>query len=172
MKKLNLKKFTVTTLAGLSMIGMMECSTTSTQAQQNNSSIVNTTTIKETNKRVYASHQGNIFTTINHVKRSKHSKYIFEVTNLHGKKYTELFKNNQLNELKITYISAENLQKKDMKTLETVQQFNKKDLSYFVTAYQHSNKVVYNIVLNYNAKKYHGIAHVKRNRETFELIEK
>ena len=172
MKKLNLKKFTITTVAGLSMIGAMECSTTSTQAQQNNSSIVNAMTIKETNKRVYTSHQGNIFTTINHVKRSKHSKYIFEVKNLHGKKYTELFKNKQLNELKITYTSTKNLQKKDMKTLKSEQQFNKKDFSYFVTAYQHSNKVVYNVVLNYNAKKYHGIAHAKRNRETFELIEK
>ena len=82
---MNLKKLVVTTVAGLSMIGAMECSATSTQAQQNNSSIVNAMTIKETNKRVYASHQGNIFTTINHVKRSQHSKYIFEVTNLHGK---------------------------------------------------------------------------------------
>lgn len=172
MKKLNLKKFTVTAVAGLSMIGMMECNTTSTQAQQNNSSIVNTMTIKETNKRVYASHQGNIFTTINHVKRNKHSKYIFEVTNLNGKKYTELFKNNQLNELKITYTSAKNLQKKDMKTLKTVQQYHAKKFDYFVTAYQHNHKVVYNVVLNYNAKKYHGLAHAKRSRETFELIEK
>ena len=172
MKKLNLKKFTVTTIAGLSMIGAMECNAASTQAQQNNSPIVNAMTIKETNKRVYTSHRGNVFTTINHVKRNKYSKYIFEVTHLNGKKYTELFKNNQLNELKITYISAKNLQKKDMKALETVQQYHAKKFNYFVTAYQHSNKVVYNIVLNYNAKKYHGIAHVKRNRETFELIEK
>ena len=172
MKKLNLKKLAVTTVAGLSMIGTMECSTTNTQAQQNNSPIANTMTIKETNKRVYASHQGNIFTTINHVKRSKHSKYIFEVTHLNGKKYTELFKNNQLNELKITYISTKNLQKKDMKALETVQQYHAKKFDYFVTAYQHSNKVVYNVVLNYSAKKYHGLAHAKRNRETFELIEK
>ena len=172
MKKLNLKKFTVTAVAGLSMIGMMGYNATSTQAQQNNSPIVNAMTIKETNKRVYTSHQGNIFTTINHVKRNKHAKYIFEVTNLHGKKYTELFKNNKLNELKITYISTKNLQKKDMKTLETVQQYHAKKIDYFVTAYQHSNKVVYNVVLNYNAKKYHGIAHAKRSRETFELIEK
>lgn len=172
MKKLNLKKFTVTTVAGLSMIGMMECSTTSTQAQQNNSPIVNAMTIKETNKRVYTSHQGNVFTTINHVKRNKHSKYIFEVTHLNGKKYTELFKNNQLNELKITYTSTQNIQKKDMEVLKTVQQYHAKKFDYFVTAYQHNNKVVYNVVLNYNAKKYHGIAHVKRSQETFELIEK
>ena len=103
MKKLNLKKLVVTTVAGLSMIGVMGYNATSTQAQQNNSPIAKT--IKETNKCVYDSHQGNIFTTINHVKRSQHSKYIFEVMNLHGKKYTELFKNNQLNVLKITYTS-------------------------------------------------------------------
>lgn len=172
MKKLNLKKLVVTTVAGLSMIGAMEYSATSTQTQQNNSSIVNAMTIKETNKRVYTSHQGNIFTTINHVKRSQHSKYIFEVTNLHGKKYTELFKNNQLNELKITYTSTQNIQKKDMKALKTVQQYHAKKFDYFVTAYQHNNKVVYNVVLNYSAKKYHGIAHAKRSQETFELIKK
>ena len=111
-------------------------------------------------------------TTINHVKRSQHSKYIFEVTNLHGKKYTELFKNNQLNELKITYTSTQNIQKKDMKALKTVQQYHAKKFDYFVTAYQHNNKVVYNVVLNYSAKKYHGIAHAKRSQETFELIKK
>ena len=172
MKKLNLKKLTVTTVAGLSMIGAMECNATNTQAQQNNSPIANTMTIKETNKRVYASNQGNVFTTINHVKRSKHSKYVFKITNLNGKKYTELFKNKQLNELKITYTSTQNIQKKDMKALKTVQQYHAKKFDYFVTAYQHNNKVVYNVVLNYNAKKYHGIAHTKRNRETFELIEK
>ena len=172
MKKLNLKKFTVTAVAGLSMIGMMGYSTTGTQTQQNNSSIVNAMTIKETNKRVYTSHQGNVFTTINHVKRNKNSKYIFEVTHLNGKKYTELFKNNQLNELKITYTSTQNIQKKDMKTLKTVQQYHAKKFNYFVTAYQHSNKVVYNVVLNYNAKKYHGLAHAKKSQETFELIEK
>ena len=168
MRKMNLKKFVVATVVGLSMIGVTECSVTSTNA----GSIVNATAIKETNKRVYTSKQGNISTTINHVKRSKHSKYIFKVANLHGKKYTELFKDRKLNELKITYISTKKLQKKDMKTLKTEQQFNKKGFSYFITAYQRDKKVVYNIVLNYNAKKYHGLAHVKRSRETFELIKK
>ena len=168
MRKMNLKKFVVATVVGLSMIGVTECNVTSTNA----GSIVNAAAIKETNKRVYTSKQGNIFTAINHVKRSKHSKYIFEITNLHGRKYTGLFKDRKLSELKITYISTKKLQKKDMKTLKTEQQFNKKGFSYFITAYQRGKKVVYNIVLNYNAKKYHGLAHVKRSRETFKLIEK